>query len=261
MLTQVQENLAQFSERIDGEIGELRHQYQGFDEKCMSKDADLVQVALYVANNEANIKANNEANNKLAGVVDEMRHKIAPLVERDLVGGIAQMQINLDRSKVATQELLANKLRELEERIAALPAPSSVKIARQMQVDRLNDIEARLVKLERGYKAMASMYTQTCDMYDTFVHMTQVPTEHMKLAIELAEKLGSIGSIGSIGSDIGVQVVSLADLGESWDTEPRAEQPSAPTYGGFASLEAYDVWEQQWEPPPPTPDTPSRSDA
>ena len=197
VLTQMQEDLAQMRENMTGEIGELRHQYQGLD--------DI----------------------------------LGPLLERDLVGGVVQLQINLDNAKIAMQELLANKLREIEAHIASLPAPASVKIARQMQVDRLNDIEARLVKLEQGYKAMGAMYSQVCDMHDAMARIAQVPTDHIKLAIQLAEKLQSIGK-NIDGTLKDVTVVSLSD--EGWEADAHAAAAAA-------------------APAPSTPGTPERSEA
>jgi hypothetical protein len=186
VLTQVQEELAQVKEGVEGEIGELRHQYQAFDEL------------------------------------------LAPLLERDLVGGVVQLQMNLEDAKTAMQEKLDEKMREIEARIASLPAPAFAKIARQMQIDRLNDVEARLVKLERGYKAMSAMYAQVCEMYDSMTRIAQVPTEHIKLAIELAEKLQGVGK-NIDGTLRDVTVVSLSDAGWEADAYAAADASASRT--------------------------------
>jgi hypothetical protein len=167
---------------------------------------------------------------EIEGIRQYLDEHVVPLVERDLVGGVVQLQINLDNAKTAMQEVLAHKMREIEARIASLPAPASVKVARQLQVDRLNDMEARLVKLERGYSAMNAMYSQVCDMYDSMARIAKVPTDHIKLAIELAEKLQGVGK-DSDGTLKEVKVVKLSD------------------------------WADACAAPPPTPRTPERSEA
>ena len=153
---------------------------------------------------------------KVMGEIGELRHQyqaqseaLGKLLEYDLVGGVVQLQLNLDAAKVSMQELLANKLKEIEERIANLPAPKQVKMQRQMQADRLNDIEARLVKLEKGYKAMGAMYTHVCDMHDCIQSIVSVPQPNFHLAIQLAEKLASIRPEG--GELNTVTVVSLRE--------------------------------------------------
>jgi hypothetical protein len=97
-----------------------------------------------------------------------------------------------------------------------------------MQIDRLNDVEARLVKLERGYKAMSAMYTQVCEMYDSMTRIAQVPTEHIKLAIELAEKLQGVGK-NIDGTLRDVTVVSLSDAGWEADAYAAADASASRT--------------------------------
>lgn len=171
---------------------------------------------------QENLQNLDGAVNFLSHQYQEFDSALAPLVQADVRGSIVQLQLNFDRAKAEVQQLVAEKMHELEEKLCDSPAPAQVKAARTAQKERIDNLTRRVDGLGNMYNGIAAMYNQICDMHDTMQRIIGLPIDQIKLGLQLVEKLQTLGKDFN-GSLNEVTVVSLSDDQVTPQTPERSE--------------------------------------
>lgn len=197
--------------RLDERVGEPSPPFSGKRLRCRRHHLSLSQDATTRLTEDIA---------RLEGEINEMRHQyqcldqmVSPLLERDLVGGFVQLQLNLDRVKSevlqATNALVHDRLATVEAALEkamekAIEDGQSRKAQLEANAAKLVDLERRMGKMEGSYAAMSAMYTQICEMHDSMHRIIGVPNDHVKLALKVLEQLQRVSSAGLNLTDVAV---------------------------------------------------------
>ena len=109
---------------------------------------------------------------ELTQTVQQLDDNLGPLVERDLVAGVVQMQINLDRMRTWMKDNIV----ETVEKSAAM--------------SKYKDLEARVEHMEAGFSSLGDVVYSCRSMEQSMQVLLGMPPEHIKAAMELAVKVG-----------------------------------------------------------------------